>query len=80
MKYYHDLNWLQKVLIKRWFKKNKLHTIGLQAINATDVINLWSYELLFSFYNDNGNRDRYIDLFDRHKENYILYQNVIFIL
>ena len=80
LKNYHDLNWLQKLLIKRWFKRHSLHLVGLKAIGAVDVINLWNDNLLFSFYRDAQNIDKYTDLLERYNENYIIYENVIFVL
>lgn len=79
-KHYSQLNWLQKFLIKCWFKHHSLHLAGLKAINVIDVINLWNDELLFSFYNNPNTLDRYIALIEKHHENYIIYDNVIFLL
>ena len=77
---YSDLTWLQKALIKRWFKKHQLHLVALQTINVVEVIGIWNYTLYASYYSDTTAYENYIKILERYNEKFIKFDNVIFIL
>lgn len=79
-KHYSQLNWLQKTRIKHWIKTHQLHLTAVKTIGAVDIIGAWNYTLYASFYIDTPAYENYIKILERYNENYIKFDNVIFIL
>ena len=80
-KYYSELNFIQKFKINRWLKKHMAHYMAIKELGIVDIVTLRDGALLLSFYEKDGNREKFIKHFEEHHDNYCnAYTNVIFIL
>ena len=77
-KQYDNLTLLQKMRINRWFNRNFNHYATLERIGVVDLISLPTNELLMSFFKTEHGCETALKVLDKHKTDYIVYNNVIF--
>ena len=77
-KTFADLNIIQKLSIRIWHKRHKIHLSALKELHAIDVINIYTHELLFSYISNTEADMVMYRILEEHSHNYIMFPNVTF--
>ena len=77
-KTFADLNIIQKLSIRIWNKRHMIHLSALRELRATDVVNIYTHELLFSYLSDPETDITMHRILEEHSHNYIMLPNVTF--
>lgn len=77
-KTFAELNIIQKLSIRIWNKRHMIHLSALKELHATDVINIYTHELLFSYLSDPETDITMHRILEENSHNYIMFPNVTF--